>query len=61
MQTLEHRKCNHEDLKLLQARTAKLQKEITIIKQSTEKNKERVKTLNEALSSMKEGLPQKRS
>ena len=61
MQTLEHRKCNHEDLKLLQARTAKLQKEITFVKQSNEKNKEKLKNLNEALCTLKEIQPQKRS
>ena len=61
MQTLELRKCNHDDLKLLQARTGKLQKEITFVKQSNEKNKEKVKNLNEALCTLKESQPQKRS
>jgi hypothetical protein len=43
VQTLEHRKCNHEDLKLLQARTAKIQKELGSLRQQADKNKEKCK------------------
>ena len=47
MQTLEQRKCSHEDLKLLQARTAKLQKELAQVKLAAERNKERARLINE--------------
>ncbi len=54
MQTIEHRKCNHEDLKLLQARTAKIQKELASVKHLTDKNKDKNKYLHEQINQLKE-------
>jgi hypothetical protein len=47
VRTLEQRKCNHEDLKLVQARANKIQRELAAVKATGDKNKDKNKYLNE--------------
>lgn len=54
MHNLDQRKCNVEDLKLLQAKTAKLAKEMSHMKHQQERTKDRMRVIESNVAAASE-------